>query len=127
MYDHTGLTEPTLGGAYNFIINNRLSELERKFRNLDRHTARTRSVISDSKEEIQSSAKLGLKQRLQILQLNSVQQIISRDEIDLVEPGRSKCAYFIIMSVQERTFDFISTFSSVCSSLSSVAYADSTR
>lgn len=46
MYDHTGLTEPTLGGAYNFIINNRLSELERKFRNLDpTHPARIQ--ISD--------------------------------------------------------------------------------
>lgn len=128
MYDHTGLTEPTLGGAYNFIINNRLSELERKFRNLDpTHPARIQiSDFLDSKEEIQSSAKLGLKQRLQILQLNSVQQIISRDEIDLVEPGRSKCAYFIIMSDQERTFDFISSLFFCMFFIKIVAYADST-
>ena len=127
MYDHTGLTEPTLGGAYNFIINNTLSELERKFRNLDpTHPARIQiSDFLDSKEDIQSSAKLGLKQRLQILQLNSVQQIISRDEIDLVEPGRTKCAYFLIMSDQERTFDFISSLFFCMFFIKIVAYADS--
>ena len=129
MYDRSGLTEPTLGGAYNFIVNNDLSDLERKFRNLDpTHPARIQiSKFLGAKEEIQSSAVTGLIQRLQILQLNAVQQIISRDEIDLVEPGKSRCAYFIIMSDQERTFDFISSLFFSMFFIKIVAYADSTH
>lgn len=40
----------------------------------------------------------GLRTRLQVLQNEGFRKITSHFEIELAEPGRSKCTYFIILS-----------------------------
>jgi type IV secretion system protein VirD4 len=52
---------------------------------------------------------LGLATRLQVFQNEVVCKATSLTDIDLLLPGKEPCAYFIIMSDQESTFDFLAS------------------
>lgn len=127
MYDTSGNTQPTLAGAYSLILEKNGTELDRLFNNLDNsHPAKAQYLVyAKTEDKIRSSVIVGLTMRLQILQTNAAKRIISEDEIDLTAPGKRKCAYFIIMSDQERTFDFLSSLFFSMFFIKETAYADS--
>lgn len=116
MYDKTGRTETTLAGAYEFLLNNDKTEIDKLFTNLDKsHPARAEYLIyAKTDAKVRDSVLNGLMMRLQIFQTESAKRIVSSDEIDLTLPSKQKCAYFLIMSDQTSTFDFIASLFSVC-------------
>jgi type IV secretion system protein VirD4 len=129
MYDETGNTEPTLASAYDLILKNDKTELDRIFNKIDNsHPAKAQYMVyAKTEDKIRTSVVIGLTMRLQIFMTESVKRIISEDEIDLTLPGKKKCAYFIVMSDQESTFDFIASLFFSIFFIKMVGHADSSK
>ena len=73
---------------------------------------------------MRSGVIIGLGSRLQVFQSELIKKITTRDEIDLELPGQERCAYFLVTSDQDSTFDFLaSLFLSFCF-IKLVRYAD---
>ena len=65
-----------------------------------------------------------LSQALYSPRFDNIKKITTRDEIDLELPGQERCAYFLVTSDQDSTFDFLaSLFLSFCF-IKLVRYAD---
>ena len=64
-------------------------------------------IFKQAAETIRGGIIIGLGSRLQVFQTKLIRDITSYDEIDIELPGREKCAYFVITSDQDSTFDFI--------------------
>ena len=129
MYDKTGRTEPTLAGAYEFLLNNDKTELDGLFTHLDKsHPARAEYLIyAKTEAKVRDSVINGLMMRLQIFQTHSTKRIVSSDEIDLTLPSKQKCAYFLVMSDQVSTFDFIASLFFSMFFIKEVQYVDSLK
>lgn len=67
----------------------------------------------------------GLGSRLQVFQNKLICQITAHNEIDLIQPGKEKCAIFLITSDQDSTFDFLSALFMNFVFIRLVRYADS--
>lgn len=67
------------------------------------------NLFAQASDTVRSGIILGLGTRLQVFQNQAVRNITSRSDIDLTEPGRKKCAYFIILSDQDATMAFLSS------------------
>lgn len=67
------------------------------------------NLYHQSSDTVRSGILLGLGTRLQVLQNRQIQRITSRSDIDLAEPAQSRCAYFVILSDQDGTMDFLSS------------------
>ena len=67
------------------------------------------NIFKQASDTVRTGIIIGLGTRLQVLQNKQIQDITSHKEIDLTLPGREKCAYFVVTSDQDSTFDFISS------------------
>ena len=67
------------------------------------------SIFKQASDTVRTGIIIGLGTRLQVLQNKQIQDITSHNEIDLTLPGREKCAYFVVVSDQDSTFDVISS------------------
>ena len=129
-----------------YVDQNELIDAENKnlpevYRTLTRTDERTLNAIFDrlpidhpakapfnlyrqASDTVRSGIMLGLGTRLQVLQNEIVGRVIGHSDIDLTDPAKHKCAYFVILSDQDSTFDFLSSlfFSSLFIKL--VRYAD---
>ena len=64
---------------------------------------------------MRSGVIIGLGSRLQVFQSELIKKITAKNEIDLELPGQQPCAYFLVTSDQDSTFDFLaSLFLSFC-------------
>jgi type IV secretion system protein VirD4 len=63
---------------------------------------------------------------MQILQSEAIRSITGNSDIDLSQPGRSKCAYFVILSDQESSTEFLSSLFFSFLFINLTRYADST-
>ena len=124
--DRTQMFEHSLSGAYNMILRTAPKRLNQMFTALDdSHPAKGQYILfGRATDEIQTSAILGLTMRLNTWQGQSVQRIISEDEMDLALPGQKKCAYYIILSDQEGTMNAIASMFFAMFFIKIVAYAD---
>lgn len=66
-------------------------------------------LFAQASETVQTGIILGLGTRLQVLQNEAVQRITSYSDIDLELPGKTKCAYFLIIDDQHSTMEFLSS------------------
>jgi len=82
------------------------------------------AIFRQAAENVRGGIIIGLGSRLQVFQNRLICEITAHNEIDLTLPGKQKCAYFIITSDQDSTFDFLASlfFSFVFIKL--VRYAD---
>ena len=55
------------------------------------------NLFSQASDNVRADIILGLGTRLQVLQSEAVRQITRYSDIDLAEPGKSKCIYYIIL------------------------------
>ena len=55
------------------------------------------NLFSQASDNVRAGIILGLGTRLQVLQSEAVRQITRYSDIDLAEPGKSKCIYYIIL------------------------------
>ena len=83
------------------------------------------SLFMQSSETVRTSVIIGLGSKLQVMQAQQVKNITSYNEIDLELPGKQKCAYFCIVSDQDKTFEFLSTLFFAFLFIRLIRYADS--
>ena len=102
----------SLGELYTLLADDKFKERTKKcLENLDEsHPAKlSYNIYSQATEEVQASFASGLATRLQIFQSEAIRNMTSFNDIDLTAPGREKCAYFIIMSDQDSTYQLLSS------------------
>ena len=115
-----------IGEVYRLLTLSGESDLDSLFENLPpTHPAKAPySLYKQASDTVRSGVIIGLGSRLQVLQSELIKKITTRDEIDLELPGQERCAYFLVTSDQDSTFDFLaSLFLSFCF-IKLVRYAD---
>ena len=115
-----------IGEVYRLLTLSGESDLDSLFENLPpTHPAKAPySLYKQASDTVRSGVIIGLGSRLQVFQSELIKKITTRDEIDLELPGQERCAYFLVTSDQDSTFDFpASLFRSFCS-IKLVRYAD---
>ena len=115
-----------IGEVYRLLTLSGESDLDSLFENLPpTHPAKAPySLYKQASDTVRSGVIIGLGFRLQVFQSELIKKITTRDEIDLELPGQERCAYFLVTSDQDSTFDFLaSLFLSFCF-IKLVRYAD---
>ena len=115
-----------IGEVYRLLTLSGESDLDSLFENLPpTHPAKAPySLYKQASDTVRSGVIIGLGSRLQVFQSELIKKITTRDEIDLALPGQERCAYFLVTSDQDSTFDFLaSLFLSFCF-IKLVRYAD---
>ena len=115
-----------IGEVYRLLTLSGESDLDSLFENLQpTHPAKAPySLYKQASDTVRSGVIIGLGSRLQVFQSELIKKITTRDEIDLELPGQERCAYFLVTSDQDSTFDFLaSLFLSFCF-IKLVRYAD---
>ena len=115
-----------IGEVYRLLTLNGESDLDSLFDVLPpTHPAKAPySLYKQASDTVRSGVIIGLGSRLQVFQSELIKKITTRDEIDLELPGQERCAYFLVTSDQDSTFDFLaSLFLSFCF-IKLVRYAD---
>ena len=115
-----------IGEVYRLLTLNGESDLDSLFDVLPpTHPAKAPySLFKQASDTVRSGVIIGLGTRLQVFQADLIKKITTRDEIDLELPGQQRCAYFLVNSDQDSTFDFLaSLFLSFCF-IKLVRYAD---
>ena len=115
-----------IGEVYRLLTLNGESDLDNLFDVLPpTHPAKAPySLFKQASDTVHSGVIIGLGSRLQVFQSELIKKITTRNEIDLELPGQERCAYFLVTSDQDSTFDFLaSLFLSFCF-IKLVRYAD---
>lgn len=115
-----------IGEVYRLLTLSGESDWDSLFENLPpTHPAKAPySLYKQASDTVRSGVIIGLGSRLQVFQSELIKKITTRDEIDLELPGQERCAYFLVTSDQDSTFDFLaSLFLSFCF-IKLVRYAD---
>ena len=82
------------------------------------------SLFKQASESVRGGVVIGLGSRLQVFQADLIRKITARDEIDLELPGKERCAYFLVTSDQDSTFDFLASLFLSFTFIKLVRYAD---
>ena len=84
------------------------------------------NLFAQASDTVRAGIILGLGTRLQVLQNEAVSGITSYSDIDLTLPGKEKCAYYVILSDQEGSLEFLSSLFFSFLFIQLVRYADGT-
>ena len=103
--------EKNLAHVYQLLTDKDASELDNLLGSLGAgHPAKAPyKLFKQASDTVKTGIVLGLGTRLQVLQNEEVQRLVSFSDIDLTVPGRRKCAYYIILSDQETSMAFLSS------------------
>lgn len=93
-----------MGEVYRLISELEEHELDARFDVLPNgHPAKAPyNIFKQAGEKVRGGVIVGLGARLQVYQNELIRQITGGNDIDLVLPGKKKCAYFCITSDQDR-------------------------
>ena len=115
-----------MGQVYRLITLNSETALNSLFEVLPiNHPAKAPySLFKQASDSVRSGVIIGLGSRLQVFQSELIKKITARDEIDLELPGQKPCAYFLVTSDQDSTFDFLASLFLSFVFIKLVRYAD---
>ncbi len=115
-----------MGQVYQLITLNSETALNSLFEVLPiNHPAKAPySLFKQASDSVRSGVIIGLGSRLQMFQSELIKKITARDEIDLELPGQKPCAYFLVTSDQDSTFDFLASLFLSFVFIKLVRYAD---
>ena len=115
-----------IGQVYKLLTLKTETELNAIFEGLPvTHPAKAPySIFQQASQTVRSGIIIGLGSRLSVFQNKMIRAITSRDEIDLVLPGKERCVYFIVNSDQDSTFDFLASLFLSFIFIKLVRYAD---
>ena len=82
------------------------------------------SLFKQASDSVRSGVIIGLGSRLQVFQSELIKKMTAWDEIDLELPGQKPCAYFLVTSDQDSTFDFLASLFLSFVFIKLVRYAD---
>lgn len=112
---------------FNFLSTNNPKSLAGIFSNypLSSPIRQCYNIFSNCKEDVQGQILNGASRRLTKLSNYYLQQVLSHNEIDLIEPMKRKCIYYVIMSDTDDAYKFVASlfFSSIFNA--QCAYSDS--
>jgi len=117
-----------LPAVYQFLTQNNEKQISALFDRLPiTHPAKAPyNLFAQASDTVRAGIVIGLGTRLQILQNEAIRRITSDSGIDLAEPGKTKCAYFVILSDQESSTGFLSSLFFSFMFINLTRYADST-
>lgn len=120
--------ERNLPAVYQMLTQNSEKQLTMLFDRLpmDHPAKAPYSLFSQASDTVRAGIVLGLGTRLQVLQSEAVRSITRKSDIDLAEPGKSKCVYYIILDDQNSSLVFLSSLFFAFLFIKLVRYADST-
>lgn len=84
------------------------------------------SLYQRASDSVRSGVISGLGSRLQVFQSELIKTITAYDEIGLELPGQQPCAYYLVTSDQDSTFDFLASLFLSFAFIKLVRYADAT-
>lgn len=115
-----------MGQVYQLITLNSETALNSLFEVLPiSHPAKAPySLFKQASDSVRSGVIIGLGSRLQVFQSELIKKITARDEIDLELLGQKPCAYFLVTSDQDSTFDFLASLFLSFVFIKLVRYAD---
>lgn len=115
-----------IGQMYRLLTLNSESALDSLFAVLpNTHPAKAPySLFKQASDTVRSGVVIGLGSRLQVFQAELIKKITAHNEIDLELPGTSPCAYFLVTSDQDSTFDFLASLFLSFVFIKLVRYAD---
>ena len=116
----------TIGEVYNLITQCSESQLDSLFDVLPlAHPAKAPySLYQRASDSVRSGVISGLGSRLQVFQSDLIKKITAYDEISLELPGQQPCAYYLVTSDQDSTFDFLASLFLSFAFIKLVRYAD---
>lgn len=119
-------SERNIGQAYQLLAQGSETALNALFDVLPAgHPAKgPYGLFKQASESVRGGVIIGLGSRLQVFQSGLIQKITARDEIDLELPGQQPCAYFLVTSDQDSTFDFLASLFFSFAFIKLVRYAD---
>ena len=115
-----------IGEVYNLITQCSESQLDSLFDVLPlTHPAKAPySLYQRASDSVRSGVISGLGSRLQVFQSELIKKITAYDEISLELPGQQPCAYYLVTSDQDSTFDFLASLFLSFTFIKLVRYAD---
>ena len=115
-----------MGEVYKMLTSQGEKTLDSYFQPLDNtHPAKAPyALFQQASETVRSGVIIGLGSRLQVFQSELIKKITATDEIDLELPGQKPCAYFLVTSDQDSTFDFLASLFLSFVFIKLVRYAD---
>ena len=115
-----------MGQVYQLITLNSETALNSLFEVLPiNHPAKAPyNLFKQASDSVRSGVIIGLGSRLQVFQAELIKKITARDEIDLELLGQKPCAYFLVTSDQDSTFDFLASLFLSFVFIKLVRYAD---
>lgn len=125
--DHNYTPEnKNIGEMYKLLTLNSESALNSMFDVLPAsHPAKAPySLFKQASDSVRSGVIIGLGSRIQVFQSELIKKITAYDEIDLELPGQKPCAYYLVTSDQDSTFDFLSSLFLSFVFIKLVRYAD---
>lgn len=110
--------ERTLGRCYDFLLQTD-EEMDAAIRNEGNSVSQNPALLPWSQyftgsQNLKGNVKSGLGSRLQVLQSEVVKDVTGIPDIDLELPGKTKCAYYVIMDDMNSTFKFLSSLFFAC-------------
>lgn len=100
-----------IGQVYKLLTLKTESELDSIFEGLPpTHPAKAPyNIFQQASQTVRSGIIIGLGSRISVFQNKLIRHITSRNDIDLTLPGKERCAYYVVNSDQESTFDFLAS------------------
>ncbi|MDO5555233.1 MAG: type IV secretory system conjugative DNA transfer family protein [Clostridia bacterium] len=129
LYFHERMIETnTLTNIYMKIASGDINAIDSMFASLssDSPARMSYNIFAGGSDTIKASVLTGLGTRLQAFQNQLVQNLTSNTDIDLTLPAKEKCAYFVITSDMDTTYDFLSSLFYTFLFIKLIRYADST-
>lgn len=124
--DNRDESQKTIGAVYELLTNNDEKRLDSMFQKLRQgHPASAPwGIYKQAGDNVRGNVVIGLGARMQVFQSSIIKSITAHTEIDLEAPAKEKCAYFVIMSDQDSTLDFLSSLFFSFLFIRLVRYAD---
>ena len=126
MDETRSITAKNIGAVYEMLTNNDEKKLTAMFDKLPiGHPAKQPwGIYRKAGETVRGNVIIGLGSRLQVFQADIIRRITTYPEIDMEGPAKRKSAYFVIMSDQDSTLDFLSSLFFSFLFIRLVRYAD---
>ena len=118
---------PTLGDAYSILMDySSLEAMDKLCQGVaDHHRCKKcYNLFCKGSDNVRGNIITGLGSRLSILQNHEIAELLSFPDMDFIQPGKEKCAYFLIISDQDNTMKFITSMFFTLSFFHLVRYAD---
>lgn len=119
-------SQKTIGAVYEMLTANDEKRLNVMFDRLRLgHPAKAPwAIYKQAGDNVRGNVIIGLGARMQVFQSAIIKDITAHTEIDLEAPAKRKCAYYVIMSDQDSTLDFLSSLFFSFLFIRLVRYAD---